>query len=194
MNIEKLKRALHELAGATSDLAGVCEREDMPGFGPFWRSASSEVSAVLASGDFDRVALEHLVRDVVSTFSYQPGGFMEQYIVRSDPGEQERENAIFDGIRDRVRAAAADAKEAVEEGEMDPLRIRRALVDLETALLELGMHDDATSARALLNSPAMDHAAALAFGDAILNHTDQGRVRRLQPLVHGLREALHEWR
>lgn len=190
MNIEKLKRALHELASATSDLAGVCEREDMPGFGPFWRSVSSEASAVLASGDFDRVALEHLVRDVVSTFSYQPGGFMEQYIVRRDPGEQERENVIFDGIRDRVRGAAADVKEAVEEGEVDPLRIRRALVDLETTLLELGMHDDATTARELLNLPEMDHAAASAFGDAILSPTDQSRVLRLQPLVHVLKEAL----
>jgi hypothetical protein len=42
----------------------------------------------------------------------------------------------------------------------------------------------------LLNSPEMDHAAASAFGDAILSHTDQGRVRRLQPLVHRLKEAL----
>jgi hypothetical protein len=189
MNIDKLKRALHELASATSDLADVCEREDVPGFA-FWRSISSEASAVLASGDFDRVALEHLVRDVVSTFSYQPGGFMEQYIVRSDPGEQERENVIFERIRDRVRAAAADVKEAVEEGEVNPLGIRRALVDLETALLELGMHDDATTARVLLNSPELDHAAAAAFGDAILRHTDQGRVLRLQPLVRGLTEAL----
>jgi hypothetical protein len=190
MNIEKLKRALQELASATSDLAGVCEREDLPGFGPFWRSVSSDASAVLAIGSFDRAALDHLVRDVVSTFSYQPGGFMEQYIVRSDPGEQERENDVFERIRDRVRAAAGDVKEAVDEGEVDPLRIRRALVDLETAFLELGMHDDATTARELLNSPEMDHAAAAAFGDAILRHTDQGRVLRLQPLVRGLTEAL----
>jgi hypothetical protein len=168
----------------------VCEREDVPGFGPFWRSVSSEASAALASGRFDRTALDHLVRDVVSTFSYQPGGFMEQYIVRSDPCEQERENVVFDRIRDRVRAAAADVKQAVEEGEVDPLRIRRALVDLETALLELGMHEDATAARELLNSPEMDHAEASAFGDAILSHPDHVRMRHLQPLLGALKEAL----
>jgi hypothetical protein len=190
MNIEKLKRALHDLASSSSDLADVCEREDLPGFAPFWRSVSSEASAVLSSGRFEKAPLDHLIRDVVSAFSYQPGGFMEMYIVRSDPDEQERANAAFERIRDAVRAAAGDVKEATEEGEPNPLRIRRALVDLETALLELGMKDDATTARAMLNAPEVACSTATAFGDAVLTHSDQANLQRLQPLVEQLKEAL----
>lgn len=52
------------------------------------------------------------------------------------------------------------------------------------------MHDDATSARELLNSPEMDHTAAAAFSNEISSWIDQDSAPRLQPLVRALKEAL----
>jgi hypothetical protein len=189
MNTEKLKRALKELAETASELADVCERENM-GFVQFWRSVAAEACTVVATESFDTAELDHLVRDVVSTFSYQPGGFMELYVVREDPSEQERENAAFERIRDGVRTAAGAVKRAAHEGGADPLRIRRALVDLETALLEIGKRDDATAVRQMLNASGVDPNEASRFGEALLRRCDPESSRRIQPLVRGLQEAI----
>ena len=189
MNSTEVKRALNELARMASELADICEREDME-LVQFWRSVSAEATAVATSANFDIAKLDRLVRDVVSTFSYQPGGFMELYVVREDPSEQEQGNLLFERIRDGVRSAAAAVKRAAHEGDADPLLIRRALVELEGALLEIGMHDDATTARQMLNAASVDAKAAWTFGEALLRHCDPQSSRRLQPLVRGLKQAI----
>lgn len=109
VDLEMLKRALKELAETASELGGICERENM-GFVQFWRSVSAEAFAVAATEDIDTAELERLVRDVVSTFSYHPGGFMELYVVREDPRAQAHENLIFERARERVRNAAGLVK------------------------------------------------------------------------------------
>lgn len=189
MNVAKLKRALQDLASAASDLAGVCGREgfDVPSY---WRSISSESSAILASGQFDRASLDRIVRDVASAFTYHPGGFMELYVIRKDLDEQARENIAFERIRAAVLAAAGAVKQAAAEGEVNPLRIRHALVDFETVLLRLKMNRDAATAREMLNAPELAHDAVEAFGDSVLRHGDQTNQRWLRPHVRALKESL----
>jgi hypothetical protein len=123
-------------------------------FAPFWRSVAASASSLAAAPARDAVLT--LVRDVLTAFRYVPGGFMDMYVIRQDPQELTRENDIFDALRSRVRETAQALDDAAREGELDPLKVRRALVELEGELLERGANDDAAKVRANLNEQELN--------------------------------------
>lgn len=189
MSSEKVKLSLLELARAASDLAEICAREDMDQFAPFFWAAS-ESATRLAIDPLDRVEVNALVRDVISIFSYQPGGFMDQYVVRQDPAKQLEENLAFEKAQRRVLDAAADVKTNAVEGQVDLLRARRELVSIETLLLEVGLTGDAANVRKILNGSEIDPEAALELGNALLASAQPSLAISLRPRVLDLANAL----
>jgi hypothetical protein len=114
MNEPNARQALNELAGATAELAAVCDRE-VPDFASTWHAIASNAQvlarepALLASRD-DVAAL---LTSIVSLFGYHPGSFSEAYVVRPNFDEQVAENSKFDLLKERVSAAAGALKRAL---------------------------------------------------------------------------------
>jgi hypothetical protein len=126
----------------------------MEEFVPFWRSVAASSGSLAAVPDRDEVLA--LVRDILGVLRYVPGGFMDMYVIRQDPQELTRENDIFDALRTRVRKNAQLLDDATREGEFEPLKVRRAMVELEGELLERGANDDAAKVRARLNDQELN--------------------------------------
>jgi hypothetical protein len=108
------RQALNELAGATAELAAVCDR-DVPDFASTWHAIATNAQvlacepALLASRD----DIAALLASIVSLFGYHPGSFTEAYVVRANFDEQVAENSNFDALKERVSAAAGALKQAL---------------------------------------------------------------------------------
>jgi hypothetical protein len=185
MNVSRLKTALSELADAAADLAEICQREHMEQFAPFWRSVVASAQTIQA-GPMNRTDIDALAQDVVSAFSHRPGGFMDMYVIRASPEQQALENDRFDRVRKRVLDAAVASRESAAEGEIDPLRVRRRLVELESWFLERQSPNEAARIRALLETPQLEIDAVRSFlADVSLAPNEDMRA-----LVEALAEEL----
>jgi hypothetical protein len=168
MNESKVRTELHKLVSTASELAAVCDRE-VPEFARQWHAVARNARALESEADLSLVRgdLESLVDTVERLFGYHPDAFTERYIVRANLDEQEAENAKFDALKDSVLAAARAVGEALPEGEINKLAVRRHLTGLETIFLDGGYRAEASHARALLNAEWIDLTAVGHFADEL---------------------------
>lgn len=94
-------------------MSGVCGREQMERFAPFWASVARVASTLMEEPT--REYVQRLVRDIFSQYRYHPDSFMDMYVVRADPDEQLRECEAFDALRDKIRQLAGELYDAATE-------------------------------------------------------------------------------
>ncbi len=115
MNEAKAKKALHDLAQASADLASMCDR-DVTDFAAPWHAVGRNAHALEHESLHDHESdIGALLAAVASLFSHHPGGFMEAYVSRASYDEQVEANAKFDALKELVAAAAGDLRDALAE-------------------------------------------------------------------------------
>jgi hypothetical protein len=179
---------LKDLVEFAAGLSAICERERMEEYAPFWRSVAASAGSLQAAPTRDDVLA--LVRDVLGVLRYVPGGFMDMYVIRQDARELARANDAFDDFRTRVRKTAQLLDDAANQGEINPLAIRRALVDLEGWFLEERNPDEATRARNLLDDPELKLESIAAFCADLEAMRFAALEHSPGPLIKALRDAL----
>ncbi len=157
---------------AAGELHGILARE-APEFACFWRDVIAECRALLAAEFFAPEALDDFAQAIVRAFGVGMGSLSDLVLSREDRTEMKRVNAHLGMLRCKLGALAERLRDEARSGarSVNPLAVRRHLVELETVLIEerrAGRHRDeapAVTCRALLNGDDLDCHQVLAFVD-----------------------------
>lgn len=139
----EIRKALTSLREALAKLLAILVRESWQ-FTSAWESAIEGVDRILTT-DVPPDEIARWAMGVSQNFGVGMGSLSDVYL-----GDD------FDGVRERVQELLWSVAEAARETPGNPLRIRRYLTQLETALLNAGLAPDAAEVRGLLSGEELD--------------------------------------
>lgn len=139
----EIRKALTSLREALAKLLAILVRESWQ-FTSAWESAIADVDRMLAI-DVPPDEIARWAMGVSQNFGVGMGSLSDVYL-----GDD------FDGVRERVQELLWSVGEAARQTPGNPLRMRRHLTHLETALLDAGLATDAAEVRGLLSSDEVD--------------------------------------
>lgn len=167
-----LRNTLPPLRDALAALLAILVREGWQFTSP-WESAIEDLDQILAT-DAPPDEIARWAKGVSHNFGVGMGSLSDVYF-----GED------FDSVRERVQELLWGVAEAARQTRGTPLRIRRYLTQLETALLDAHLRSDAEEVRGLLTQDELDLQS--------IEHTLAklaGQVSALTPAVDAALHAL----
>ena len=171
-----IRKTLTSLREALAELLAILVRENWQFTSP-WESAIDDVDRMLAA-DVPPEQLARWAMGVSQNFGVGMGSLSDVYF-----GDD------FDGVRERVQELLWSIAEAARQTPGNPLRIRRYLTQLETALLDAHLASEAAEVRGLLSHNELDLQAVKHTLAKLAQHAS-ARTRAVAGALDALRSEM----